>query len=173
MRIGAPLIDFCSFNLVNMDSDLTLILTNSRNSSLDTLKPSIPAELAPPASFWKSYTDEKLAIGLRACLALWEASGKRMVPKEFQLSTTIALMSGQDSLVDVGTGYGKTLCMILPCLLDSPGTISIVISPLNRHQVVQLLEFERYGMKTVAINEDTPNDPDLWKVWLWVTFVTF
>ena len=156
-----------------MASELTHILTDIRNSSLDTLKLSIPAELAPPASIWKSYTDEKLAIGLRACLALWEVSGKKMVPKEFQVTTTIALMSGQDSLVDVGTGYGKTLCMILPSLLDSPGTISIVISPLKRLQVVQVLEFERYGLKTVAINEDTPNDPELWKVWLYVTFVTF
>jgi replicative superfamily II helicase len=130
---------------------------------------SIPIELAPPTSFWKSYTDEKLAIGLRACLTMWVASKKKIVPKEFQLTTTIALMSGQDTLVDVGTGYGKTLCMILPCLLDSPGTVSIVISPLKRLQVVQVLEFERYGIKTVAINEDTPNDPDLWKVWLWVT----
>jgi len=156
-----------------MDSELSSILTNVRDSSLDALKlsyeMSIPTELAPPASFWKSYTDEKLAIGLRACLALWAASGKKMVPLEFQLTATIALMSGQDSLVDVGTGYGKTLCMILPCLLDSPGTISIVVSPLKRLQVVQVLEFERYGIKTVAINEDTPNDPELWKVWPWMT----
>ncbi len=54
--------------------------------------------------------------------------------------------------------------MILPSLLDSPGTISIVISPLKRLQIVQVLKFERYGLRTVAINEDTPNDPELWKV---------
>jgi ATP-dependent helicase YprA (DUF1998 family) len=156
-----------------MDSELNKILTNIRNSSLDMLKLSyemtIPTELAPQSSFWKSYTDEKLTIGLRACLAMWAASGKRIVPIEFQLTATIALMSGQDSLVDVGTGYGKTLCMILPSLLDSPGTISIVVSPLKRLQVLQVLEFERYGIKTVAINEDTPNDPELWKVWYWMT----
>ena len=72
-------------------------------------------------------------------------------------------MSGQDSLTDVGTGNGKTLCMIIPCLL-SPKTISVVISPLKRLQAVQVLEFERYHVKTMAINEDTPNDPELWKV---------
>ena len=131
---------------------------------------SIPSELAPPTSFWNSYTDKKLAIGLCSCLALWAASGEKMVPLEFQLTATIALMSGQDSLVDVGMGYGKTLCMIIPCLLDSPGTISIVVSPLKRLQVVQVLKFERYGITTVAINEDTPNDPGLWKVWSWATF---
>ena len=37
--------------------------------------------------------------------------GKKIVPNKFQLTTTISLMymSGQDTLVDVGTGYGKTL----------------------------------------------------------------
>lgn len=75
----------------------------------------------------------------------------------------IATMSGQDSLIDVGTGQGKTLCMIIPCLL-SPETISVIISPLKRLQAVQVLEFERYQIKAVAINEDTPNDQILWKV---------
>jgi len=72
-------------------------------------------------------------------------------------------MSGKDSLIDVGTGYGKTLCMIIPCLLD-PQSLAVIFSPLKRLQAVQVLEFERYGIKTLAINEDTPNDPDLWKV---------
>ena len=69
-------------------------------------------------------------------------------------------MSGQDCLIDVGTGYGKTLCMIIPCLL-SPNYISIIVSPLKRLQAVQVLEFERYGIKTLAINKDTPSDSEL------------
>ena len=137
-----------------------------------TYQESIPSELAVSTSFWNSYSDEKLAIGLRACLAVWATSGKRIVPNNFQLTAAISLISGQDTvtLVDAGTGYGKTLCMIIPCLLDSPGSISIIISPLKRLQAVQVLEFERYGIKTVAINEDTPNEPELWKVWLLVDF---
>jgi ATP-dependent helicase YprA (DUF1998 family) len=163
-----------------MDSELSEldamqpVLEKTRSFSLDMLKltyrESIPSELALPTSFWMSYDDEKLAIGLRACLAIWAASGKKIVPNEFQLTATISVMSGQDTLVDVGTGYGKTLCMIIPCLLDSPGSISIVISPLKRLQAVQVLEFEHYGINTVAINEDTPNDPELWKVWPPVDF---
>ena len=147
-------------------------LQTIQNLSLDALKnvyqASIPAQLALPAAFWELYSnsEKKLATGLRACLAIWAASGKEIVPVEFQLRATIAVMSGQDTLVDVGTGYGKTLCMIIPCLLDAPGTISIIISPLNnRLQAAQVLEFERYGIQTMAINEDTPNDPELWKVW--------
>ena len=49
-------------------------------------------------------------------------------------------------------------------------SILIIISPLKRLQAVQVLEFERYGINTVAINEDTPNDPELWKVWPQVDF---
>jgi ATP-dependent helicase YprA (DUF1998 family) len=152
-----------------MDFDLNSALQNIKTLPMDMLKltyqKTIPRHLAPPSSFWDSYTGEKVAIGIRACLAIWAASGQKIVPLEFQIKATIALISGQDTLIDVGTGYGKTLCMIISCLLDTPGKISIVISPLKRLQTVQVLEFERYGIKTVAINEDTPNDPQLWKVW--------
>ncbi|KAH9070707.1 P-loop containing nucleoside triphosphate hydrolase protein, partial [Lactarius deliciosus] len=108
------------------------------------------------------YDEEKQSIGLRACLLLWVISNFEVLPREFQVTATIAIMSGQDSLIDVGTGAGKTLCMILPCLL-SPDTIAIIFSPLKRLQSVQVLSFARYGIKAIAINEDTPNDPDLWQ----------
>ena len=151
-----------------MDSELDSVLHKIRKFPLEVLKSTyqttIPTDLAMSTSFWESYTQEKLAIGLRACLAIWAASQNKIVPNEFQLKATIAIMSGQDALIDVGTGYGKTLCMIAPSLLDSPGSISIVISPLKRLQAVQVLEFERYGIRTASINEDTPNDPKLWKV---------
>ena len=72
-------------------------------------------------------------------------------------------MSGQDLLIDVGTGAGKTLCMVLPCML-APNTMAIVLSPLKQLQAVQVLVFARYQIKAIAINEDTLNDPELWKV---------
>ena len=115
-------------------------------------------------TFWAPYNDEERGIGLRACLLVWTVTGFKLVPREFQLEATIAIMTGKDSLVDVGTGYGKTFCMIIPCLMD-PWNHSIVFSPLKRLQAVQVLEFEQYGIKTLAINEDTPNkNPNLWKV---------
>ena len=82
-----------------MDSELNSVLEKTRTFSFGMLKrtyqESIPSELALPTSFWKSYGDEKLAIGLRACLAIWATSGKKIVPNEFQLTATISLMSGQ------------------------------------------------------------------------------
>ena len=88
-----------------MDSELNLTLTKIRSYSLEMLKliyqESIPSELALPTALWKSYGDEKLAIMFRACLAIWATSGKKIVPNEFQLTATISLISGQDTLVDV------------------------------------------------------------------------
>jgi ATP-dependent helicase YprA (DUF1998 family) len=118
-----------------------------------------------PAPFWLQYNDEKQCIGLCACLLLWVILNYEVLPREFQVAATIAIMSGQDSLIDVSTGTGKTLCMILPCLV-SPDTMAIVFSPLKRLQSVQVLSFARYGIKAITINEDTPNDPVLWKVCL-------
>ena len=78
----------------------------------------IPTDRAPPATFWVPYNDDKKNTGLLACLLVWTATHSKLVPQEFQLEATIAIMSGRDSLIDVGTGYGKTLCMIIFCLLD-------------------------------------------------------
>ena len=150
-----------------MDSETQNALQKIRDLSQEEVqaefKHCIPTDRAPSPSFWSAYDDKQVSTGQRSCLLLWAASKFTAVPREFQLQSTIALTSGKDVLIDAGTGYGKTLCMILPCLL-SPETISIIISPLKRLQAVQVLEFERYGIKTVAINEDTPNDPVLWKV---------
>ena len=123
----------------------------------------IPIERRLPDEFWLQYNEEKQMIGLRVSLLLWVHSECQYVPREFQLVATMALMTGQDSLIDVGTGAGKTLCMVLPCML-APETMAIVFSPLKRLQVIQVLEFARYNIKAIAINEDTPNDPELWKV---------
>ena len=63
-------------------------------------------------------------------------NGKK-IPREFQLEAVLALLSGRDSLIDAGTGSGKTLCMVLPALLD-PKAVSLVVSPLKRLQILQV-----------------------------------
>ncbi|KAF8274042.1 P-loop containing nucleoside triphosphate hydrolase protein [Lactarius quietus] len=122
----------------------------------------VPAERRLPVEFWLKYSEEQQAIGLRASLLLWVHSEYQVLPREFQLIATMAIMSGQDSLVDVGTGAGKTMCMILPCMI-APDTMAVVFSPLKRLQVVQVLAFSRYQIKAIAINEDTPRKPELWE----------
>ena len=53
--------------------------------------------------------------------------------------------------------------MIIPCLLN-PKNISVIFSPLKQLQVVQVIKIGKYGIETLAINKDTPNDTNLWKV---------
>ncbi|KAF9219478.1 hypothetical protein BS17DRAFT_717460, partial [Gyrodon lividus] len=62
--------------------------------------------------------------------------------------------------VIVGTGSGKTLCLLIPMLLQLD-SISITISPLKHLQTSQVLECQNHGITTIAINEDTPDDATL------------
>ncbi|KAH9012366.1 hypothetical protein EDB85DRAFT_1817308, partial [Lactarius pseudohatsudake] len=89
----------------------------------------VPEEHRLPLSFWLQYNEEQQTTGLHASLLLWIYSKYQDLPREFQLTATIATMSGQDSLVDVGITK-KTLCMVLPCLL-APDTMAIVFLPLK------------------------------------------
>ncbi|SJL07927.1 uncharacterized protein ARMOST_11285 [Armillaria ostoyae] len=114
-----------------------------------------------PDVFWTSLTPTQHCIALRASLLSYLVSNGRIIPRQFQLEATIAMMELRDSLIDVGTGYGKTLCMVLPQLLDPEG-ISINISPLKRLQTVQAADFLTWGIRALCINEDTPDDSKLW-----------
>jgi hypothetical protein len=143
-------------------------LQDIRNLSPDVL-PHVYLAMIPEdrrsvsEAFWEEYNETERAIGYRACLLLWVQSKSTKVPREFQIRGTIATLTSKDSLLDIGTNAGKTLCIVLPCLV-SPNTLAVVLSPLKRLQSVQVLIFEEYGIKAIAINEDTPNDSNLWKV---------
>ncbi|KAJ7016533.1 P-loop containing nucleoside triphosphate hydrolase protein, partial [Mycena alexandri] len=79
-----------------------------------------------------------------------------------QLEASLASISGRSSSVIARTGYGKTLCIAIPLLLQ-PDTITVTISPLKRLQKMQVNDFmQKYGIPTIAINEDTSNSPELW-----------
>ncbi|KAF4593863.1 ATP-dependent DNA helicase sgs1 [Pleurotus pulmonarius] len=129
---------------------------------LDTFSREIPHNLQPSSSFISSLTTAETTLALRLCLLLFRVTDGQRCPREFQLRSALASLTRRDCLVTAGTGSGKTLCMILPLLLD-PSGITITVSPLKRLQVTQVAEFQRYGIETVSINEDTPNDKDLWK----------
>ena len=60
-------------------------------------------------------------------------------PFQWQLKAAMSVLRGEDIIVDVGTGSGKTLCFFLPLLL--PGNekdISIVIAPLSALMIDQV-----------------------------------
>ena len=93
-----------------------------------------------------------------------------------QLRSILADQRGLDSLISAGTGSGKTLPITLCTLLDDPAKkkVTIVVSPLKRLQKSQANEFTiRFGIRAVAINEDTPRDSTWWSVsHLFMTYST-
>ncbi|KAF8158781.1 P-loop containing nucleoside triphosphate hydrolase protein [Mycena galopus ATCC 62051] len=117
----------------------------------------------PPRSFLLTLSPDDCVKVFRACLLVYSQTRGKIVPLQGQLEASLASMSGRDSFVIARTGYGKTLCIAIPLLLE-PNSVTLTISPLKRLQTMQVQDFIRkYGIPTVAINEDTPSSPELWK----------
>ncbi|KDQ57975.1 hypothetical protein JAAARDRAFT_112037, partial [Jaapia argillacea MUCL 33604] len=57
-------------------------------------------------------------------------------PFTWQVEAAAAVLRGEDVIVDVGTGCGKTLCFTLPLLLHKQDT-SLVVSPLSALMIDQ------------------------------------
>jgi superfamily II DNA helicase RecQ len=121
----------------------------------------------PGSDFMAKLSNSERDIVYKSTLLLSTVTKGGKIPREFQLDALLALLAGRDCLIDAGTGSGKTLCMVLPALLD-PTSVSIVISPLKRLQALQVAEFQSYGLTAACINEDTPNSEEFWKVHLCV-----
>ncbi|KAJ6629985.1 hypothetical protein B0H10DRAFT_1775130, partial [Mycena sp. CBHHK59/15] len=67
---------------------------------------------------------------LWACILVFIASNKHMIPQQYQLEASNVMAHGLDCTIDSGTGSGKTLCQIILNILF-PNTTSITISPLK------------------------------------------
>jgi hypothetical protein len=99
----------------------------------------------------------------RAVILIYLQSLGKIIPREFQLEALAESLLGQDGLITAATGSGKTLIMIMIALI-CPKAFSLVIVPLKQLQQTQAKAFTQYGISAVIINEDTPDDPHLWKV---------
>ncbi|KIJ04989.1 hypothetical protein PAXINDRAFT_103947 [Paxillus involutus ATCC 200175] len=115
-----------------------------------------------PSDYLETLTGQDKIDALRACLIICFLTSSTIVPRVFQLQASIATLNQHDTIITAGTGSGKTLCLLIPMLLR-PRSMSVTILPLKRLQATQVLECQKYGIRTIAINEDTPNDPALWK----------
>ena len=91
---------------------------------------------------------------LRACLLVFSVSDCRVIPRQFQLEAGLAAYWGKNTLVNAGTGSGKTLSMAIPLLMD-PEAVAIVVSPLKRLHFTQAEELERFLVKPLVVNEDS------------------
>ncbi|KAJ7122649.1 hypothetical protein C8R43DRAFT_899682 [Mycena crocata] len=97
----------------------------------------IPPQLPLPDAYIATLNDKSQTIAFLSTLLVYFYSQGRMIPRQYQLESTDAFSKGLDSLVDSGTGSGKTLCQILPNLLW-PTTTSMTVSPLKRLQIFQV-----------------------------------
>ncbi|KAJ7611076.1 P-loop containing nucleoside triphosphate hydrolase protein [Mycena polygramma] len=116
-----------------------------------------------PLTFMNTLTSPEKLVVLEAFMYLDFASQGTKVPRALQLRANLAVKAGQDVLVRSGTGSGKTISMILPVLSLGKDAIVITISPLRLIQDNHVVEFEKYGIKSIAINCYTPKDQALWK----------
>ncbi|KAF9474639.1 hypothetical protein BDN70DRAFT_775081, partial [Pholiota conissans] len=57
-------------------------------------------------------------------------------PFKWQLNTAKAILCGKDVIIDIGTGNGKTLCFLLPLLLDERD-VGLTVSPLSALMIDQ------------------------------------
>ena len=69
-------------------------------------------------------------------------------------STSSAIRAGRDVLVRLRTGGGKSLLYQLPTLLDEPGSLTLVFSPLRALQRDQVQALERRGVHAALLNSD-------------------
>jgi len=89
----------------------------------------------------------------RACLLVFSVTDGWVVPRQFQLEAGLATYRGKNTIINAGTGSGKTLSMVIPLLMNLEA-IAIIISPLKRLQTTQARELERFLIKPLAINQD-------------------
>lgn len=71
-----------------------------------------------------------------------------------QLGAFISIDRGHDVLALLPTGSGKSLLFQLPALLDPPGTLTLVISPLRALQDDQVTKLQAHGISTALLNSD-------------------
>jgi superfamily II DNA helicase RecQ len=88
----------------------------------------------PDLSTVRKYKPEEVDLNVLAGKAS-QVYGKQ--PFKWQLDIATAILCGEDVIVDVGTGSGKTLCFSLPLLLDEKD-INLTVSPLTALMVDQV-----------------------------------
>ncbi|KAG2003761.1 ATP-dependent DNA helicase recQ [Coprinopsis cinerea AmutBmut pab1-1] len=123
--------------------------------------------------FVEGLDDEKeKEFCLRVTMLVYIASNYSQIPREHQLRAALAFFHKRDSLLYSGTGSGKTLLMVIALLLPDPEENRAVatLCPLKRLQTDQEKDFsKRYGIPTVAINENTPRSQEFYSTHVYDT----
>ncbi|TDL27966.1 P-loop containing nucleoside triphosphate hydrolase protein [Rickenella mellea] len=89
----------------------------------------------PAVSKIKRYTTNDIIDVARLSRKCEEVTGKK--PFHWQLKAATEILRGNDVVLDVGTGSGKTICFSLPLLLGVYDT-ALIISPLSALMIDQV-----------------------------------
>ena len=127
-----------SFDVPTLSSRLDEIRALSSSEIHFLFSQVIPSTLVP-MDYLRILNPKDLTTSYRVTLLAWVATAGTEVPREMQLRAFLATHNGHDSLVNAGTGSGKTLPIALNLLLDNPADafISLTISPLKHLQITQ------------------------------------
>jgi hypothetical protein len=96
------------------------------------------SQLRPFDDFFDTLSDTEQTIRIKACLLAWEASRNfdtQIYPRAWQIEGTLASSNNMNSIINAGTGQGKTRCAILPQLLF-PNSVTVVSSSTHRSSVL-------------------------------------
>lgn len=113
-----------------------------------TMKAGQNQDSRTPLRSSRIYSEDNIDLKKLGTLAE-EKFGRK--PFDFQLRVASAILSGKDVILDAGTGCGKTLCFMLPLLLDT-NDISLIISPLSSLMIEQAKSAK---LPTVAVCKET------------------
>ena len=72
-------------------------------------------------------------------------------PKQEEVVSSI--LQGTDTVAILPTGYGKSLCFVLPAIYTDG--VAMVVSPLKALQDNQMAALRNWGVSCAILNEDT------------------
>ncbi|KAF7305411.1 hypothetical protein HMN09_00793500 [Mycena chlorophos] len=104
-----------------------------------------PPEARPKAKIYPRETIDVTELKRRAVEVLG------VVPFQWQLDAAVAILCGEDVILDVGTGSGKSLCFVL-ALLFSTTDVAITVMPLT---ALMLEQAQNAKIPTIAICAET------------------
>lgn len=76
--------------------------------------------------------------------------------RPLQREAVNATLSGRDTFVIMPTGGGKTLCFLLPAVVEDG--LTLVISPLKSLMLDQVEQIQRLGVTAVRLTGDTSRE---------------
>lgn len=99
--------------------DIQLLLYNAIN----------PERL--PWVYLNALSNDDRITASRACLLAYAVTGGTQVPRELQLRACLATYHAHDSLIDAGTGSGKTLPIVLNLLASRRSTVGDLLDDIS------------------------------------------